>query len=435
MRHKIGIRYEDKYVLEKRVPLIPKHVKQLTDKGIEVEVVPSEKRIFKDEEYRKVGALIKEEPMDADIILGVKEMPLDYFKPYSTYLFFSHTIKGQSYNMPLLRSMMEHKVNLIDYERIVDEKGRRLIFFGRFAGLAGMINSLWSLGQRLKVKGIMTPFMDLQQSHNYDSLEEARAAVSKVGQEIARNGLPEELKPLVIGITGYGHVSGGAQEILNLLPIIEISPADLQKLKGLKKIPSNVLYKVVFKEEHLAKPISKGKEFDLQEYYDHPERFKGVFEQYLPNLSVLMNCMYWDTRYPRIVTKDYLEKAYQQKNLKLEVIGDITCDPDGSVEITHKGTPISNPVFVYNPLTKEPLSGFEGEGVLVMAVDILPSELPRESSIAFSEALIQFLSQLVTADLDVMFQDLNIPAPLKRAMVLHRGKLTPDYEYLNQYIS
>ncbi len=434
MRHKIGIRYEDKYVLEKRVPLIPKHVKLLTDNGIEVEVITSEKRVFKDDEYRQAGALVTREPLDADIILGVKEMPLDYFKPYGTYLFFSHTVKGQSYNMPLLKSMMEHKINLIDYERIVDEKGRRLIFFGRFAGLAGMINSLWSLGQRLNVRGIRTPFLNLQQSHHYDSLEEAKAAVSKVGQEIAMKGLPEVLKPLVVGITGYGHVSGGAQEILNLLPVMEISPVDLLKLKGQKKIPANVIFKVVFREEHLAKPVSKGKAFELQEYYDHPEKFKGIFEQYLPHLSVLMNCMYWDDRYPRIVTKDYLEKAHQQHQIKLEVIGDITCDPDGSVEITHKGTPISNPVFVYNPVTREPQSGFEGDGIAVMAVDILPSELPRESSIAFSEALIPNLSQLVTADLDVMFQDLNIPAPLKRAMVLHHGKLTPEYEYLKQFL-
>lgn len=433
--HRIGIRYEDKYALEKRVPLIPKHVKRLREDGIEVKVVPSEKRIFKDEEYRKAGAVITEEPLDADIILGVKEMPIGYFKAHNTYVFFSHTVKGQSYNMPLLKDMIKSKINLIDYERIVDEKGRRLIFFGRFAGLAGMINSLWSLGQRLKVKGIETPFMHLQQSHHYDSLEDAKAAVSKVGQEIARKGLPESLRPLVIGITGYGHVSGGAQEILNLLPVMEISPADLLKLKTDKNLPSNVLYKVVFREEHLVKPLSDNEEFELQEYYDHPERFEGVFEQYLPHMTVLMNCMYWDARYPRIVTKDYMEKAYREKNLKLEVIGDITCDPDGSVEITHEGTPIDDPVFVYNPLTGKPVSGFEGEGVLVMAVDILPSELPRESSIAFSEALFPYLSELVNADFDVAFQDLDIPAPLKKAMILHHGELTPDYEYLNSFLA
>lgn len=432
--HRIGIRYEDKYALEKRVPLIPKHVKQLIAKGIEVKVVSSEKRIFKDEEYRNAGAIITEEPLDADIILGVKEIPIGYFKALNTYIFFSHTVKGQSYNMPLLKNMMANKINLIDYERIMDEKGRRLIFFGRFAGLAGMINSLWSLGQRLKVKGIKTPFMHLQQSHHYDSLEQAKEAVSKVGQEISKNGLPETLKPLVIGITGYGHVSGGTQEILNLLPVEEISPADLLNLKADKRSNFNKIYKVIFKEEHLAKPVSDGKTFDLQEYYNHPEEFVGVFEQYLPQLSVLMNCMYWDTRYPRIVTKDYVEKAYHEKNLKLEVIGDITCDPEGSVEITHMGTPIDDPVFVYNPLTRKPVSGFDGEGVLVMAVDILPSELPRESSMAFSEALFPYLSELVAADFNVPFQELNVPEPLKKATILHHGQLTPDYEYLEDFL-
>ncbi len=432
--HRIGIRYEDKYALEKRVPLTPKHVKQLTENGIEISVVPSEKRIFKDEEYREAGAVINEEPLDADIILGVKEMPIGYFKADNTYIFFSHTVKGQSYNMPLLKNMMANKINLIDYERIVDEKGRRLIFFGRFAGLAGTINSLWSLGQRLKNKGIKTPFTQLQQSHLYDSLEQAKEAVSKVGKEIALTGLPEALKPLVIGITGYGHVSGGAQEILDLLPVKEISPAELLKLNSNKDLPSNILYKVVFKEEHLAKPVSDEKAFDLQQYYNHPEEFEGVFEQYLPHMTVLMNCMYWDARYPRIVTKDYVEKAYHEKNLKLEVIGDITCDPDGSVEITHMGTPIDDPVFVYNPVTRKPVSGFDGEGVLVMAVDILPSELPRESSIAFSEALFPYLSELVTADFDVEFQNLRIPEPMKKAMILHKGKLTPDYEYLEDFL-
>jgi len=432
--HRIGIRYEDKYVLEKRVPLIPKHVKLLVEKGIEVKVVSSEKRIFKDDEYRDAGAVITEEPLDADIILGVKEMPIGYFKADKTYIFFSHTVKGQSYNMPMLKNMMESGINLIDYERIVDEKGRRLIFFGKFAGLAGAINSLWSLGQRLKVKGIETPFIYLQQSHHYDSLEQAKEAISKVGKKIIKNGLPEVLKPLVIGITGYGNVSGGAQEILDLLPVEEISPADLLKLKADKHRNFNKIYKVVFKEEHLVKPVSEGKVFDLQEYYNHPEEFVGVFEQYLPHLTVLMNCIYWDVRYPRIVTKDYIEKAYHEKNLKLEVIGDITCDPNGSVEITHMGTPIDNPVFVYNPLTGKPVFGFNGEGVLVMAVDILPSELPRESSVAFSEALFPYLLELVPADFNVPFQDLNIPESLKKAMILYHGNLTPDYEYLKDYL-
>ncbi len=431
---KIGIRYEDKYLMERRVPLVPAHVKLLVEQGFEVQVVPSEKRIFNDEEYLKAGAILKNEPIDAKLILGVKEMPIGYFQKDKTYIFFSHTIKGQSYNMPLLKNMMQSGINLIDYERIVNDKGERLIFFGRFAGLAGMINSLWSLGRRLMINGVETPFLKLKQTHNYNSLQEAKAAISEVGRQIAENGLPKALKPLTIGITGYGNVSKGAQEILNLLPVMEIEPKELLNLENNNNLPSNVIYKIVFEEKHLARNKQEGKKFVLQEYYQYPERFVGVFEQYLPHLTVLMNCMYWDTRYPRIVTKNYLEQLSKNKKLKLEVIGDVTCDPNGSVEITHKGTAIEDPVFVYNPLTRTPSMGFKGDGVLVMAVDILPSELPRESSLAFSNALIKYLPELAKADLNVTFDKLKIPLPFKKAMILYHGNLTPDYQYLKTYI-
>jgi len=434
MKHRIGIRYEDKYLMEKRVALVPEHVKQLVEKGIEIQLVPSEKRIYKDTEYQAVGAKLTVEPLDVDVILGVKEMPLNYFQHYKTYIFFSHIVKGQSYNMPLLRNMMENKINLIDYERIVDEKGRRLIFFGRFAGLAGTINALWSLGQRMKIKGMETPFLKIKQTHHYHSLEEAKAVLSEVGQQIKAMGLPEALNPLVIGITGYGNVSKGAQEILNLLPVQEITPAELLQLRQQENLPDNVIYKVVFKEEHLAVPKEKGHTFDLQEYYQHPERFEGAFEQYLPHLNVLMNCMYWDDRYPRIVTKDFLEDAWKRDGIPLEVIGDVTCDPDGSVEITHQGTAIEDPVFVYDPVQRKSSMGFEGDGILVMAVDILPSELPRESSQTFSDALMKFIPDLLAADFNVSFEELRIPTPLKRALILHHGNLTPDYQYLKQYI-
>lgn len=428
--HKIGVRYEDKYAMELRVPLVPDHVKELIDSGLEIEVVKSPKRIFKDEEFLKAGATLVDELTDSDIVLGVKEMPIDFFRKNKTYIFFSHTIKGQAYNMPSLKKMMEQKVNLIDYERIVDEQDRRLIFFGRFAGLAGMINSLWSIGQRLAEFGIETPFLKLQQTHNYQSLEEAMEVVSAVGQFIAKNGLPDNLHPFVIGITGYGNVSKGAQEILDLLPVIQISPEELLKLHTEKNLPNNVVYKVVFEEKDLSTPMEEGKAFDLQEYYNHPERFKDQFEKYIPHLSILMNCMYWNDNYPRIVTKDYLEKLFSTGHPKLLVIGDVTCDPDGSIECTHKGTEIEDPVFVYNPLTREPTMGFKGEGVLVMAVDILPSELPREASQTFSDALIGFIPQIAKTDFMVPFDDLKLPAPIKKALILHKGELTPDYLYL-----
>ena len=431
--HKIGIRYEDKYVMERRVPLVPAHVKELINKGLDIEIVKSEKRVFGDIEYKQVGATLVDEVTDSTVVLGVKEMPIDFFRDELTYIFFSHVIKGQPYNMPLLKRMMEKKVNLIEYEKIVNDKNQRLIFFGRFAGLAGMINSLWSFGERYKELGIETPFLSLNQTHSYSSLEEAKTAIRDVAASIRENGLDNTITPVVIGFTGYGNVSQGAQEIYDLLNPVEITPKQL--VEGYAdNHPENQFYKVVFKEEDLSEPIDPDKEFVLQEYYSHPELFKSKFEQYIPKMTILMNCMYWDDKYPKIITKDFLMDYFKTESPKLVVIGDVTCDPDGSVECTHKGTEIEDPVFVYNPETREPVMGFKGHGLLIMAVDILPSELPRESSQTFSDALIGFMPEIAKTDFDVSFKELQLPDPIKKALILHKGKLTPDYEYLKQYI-
>jgi alanine dehydrogenase len=431
--HKIGIRHEDKYVMERRVSLVPEHVKQLISKGLEIEVVNSSKRVYDDSEFEAAGATLVDEVTDSTVILGVKEMPMDFFREELTYIFFSHIIKGQPYNMPLLKQMMRKKINLIEYEKIVNDKNQRLIFFGRYAGLAGMINSLWSAGQRWNELGIITPFLSLKQTHRYNSLEEAKEAIALVGEELNKNGLPSHISPIVTGFTGYGNVSKGAQEIYDLLSPVEISPDELTDNDYHTKTDA-LFYKVIFKEKDISDHIKGSSNFDLQEYYNHPELFKSKFEQYIPHLTILMNCMYWDDRYPAIVTKDYLEKLYSKDNPKLLVIGDVTCDPDGSIECTHKGTEIEDPVFVYNPITRKPTMGFKGKGILVMAVDILPSELPRESSQTFSDALVGFMLEIAETDFDVPFEELRLPKPIKKALILHKGKLTPDYEYLKQYL-
>ena len=434
MNKKVALRYEDRYAMERRVAIIPAHVKKLIDRyGLEFYVQKSDKRVFTGDEYRKAGAKIVDDIKDIPVVFGVKEMPEDLFQPGHTYIFFSHTIKGQPYNMPLLKRMVEQKVNLIDYEKIRDEHGRRLIFFGRFAGLAGMINTLWTLGKRLELKGIDTPFARLKQAHKYHSLDEAKTHISEVGMEIAKNGLPEDMTPFVFGITGYGNVSKGAQEILDLLPVMQISPSRLLRLKEEGKLPSNVMYKVIFKEYHLATPKDPAHKFELQDYYHHPEKYRGDFEKYVDKLDVLVNAMYWDDRYPRLITNDYLKKNYNE-DFKLKVIGDITCDPKGSIECTTECTTIENPVFVYNPLTDEHRYGFEGDGIAVMGVDILPSELPRESSIAFSDALFDFVNDIVTCDYSRNYDELELPAPVKRGMILHNGNFTPEFEYMREFI-
>lgn len=434
MNKTFAIRHEDKYLMERRAAITPIHVEQLIRKGLKVIVESSEKRIFKNEEYLKAGAEISDDISDSPVVFGVKEMPLSIFEPHKTYIFFSHTIKGQAYNMPLLKKMIEKKINLIEYEKIVDEENRRLIFFGRFAGLAGMINSLWSFGLRMKEQGIETPFIKLKQSHLYDSLEEAENEIRAVGQEIREKGLPSELQPMVIGITGYGNVAKGAMHIADLLPITEISPEELKDLNASNNLPSNVIYRVTFKERHLSKPINKKDEFELQDYYNHPEKYENQFEQYIPHLTILMNCMYWDTKYPRIVTKKYLKELYKNGEPKLKVIGDVTCDPDGSIEATHKGTEIEDPIFVYNPITEKPIMGAKGNGILIMSVDILPSELPRDSSLAFGNALLDFVEEITTCDYSKSFEELTLPSPIKKALILHNGEFTPAYEYMKKFV-
>ncbi|NOU48658.1 MAG: hypothetical protein HOO86_16580 [Bacteroidales bacterium] len=433
MNNIVGIRFEDKYEMERRVPIVPHHVKKLVEKGLAFHVQTSAKRAFTDDSFEDAGAKIVSSLENASVIFGVKEMPETFFEENKTYVFFSHVVKGQPYNMPMLRAMMDKKCQLIDYEKIENEENKRLIFFGRYAGLAGMINSLWSLGQRYKLQGIDTPFAHIRQAYTYPSLKQAYEAVSKAGYEIAQHGLPDAISPIVIGFTGYGNVSKGAQEIAHLLPSIEISPKQLLEL-DFNQVSKKLIYKVVFKESDLSRPIDRTAVFDLHHYYGHPECYENQFEKYIPNLSVLVNCIYWNNQYPRMITKDFLEKLYANGEPKLKVIGDISCDPDGSIECTHKGTEIENPVFVYNPVTRVPTYGFEGEGILVMAVDILPSELPLESSIGFSEALYPYVEKIVGADYDKPFDKLELPTAIKKALILHKGKFTPNYEYMSSFI-
>jgi len=431
----LGIRHEDKYVMELRAPLTPRHVEHLVKhKKLDIVVQSSGKRVFKDDEYIQAGALIQKDLNECSVIFGVKEMPLEFFEPEKTYVFFAHVIKGQPHNMPMLKRMMELKCNLIDYEKVVDEQGKRLIFFGRYAGMAGMINALWSWGQRLTKLGFQSRFEKIRQAHHYHSLQEAKDDISSVGQLIAENGILSEWRPLVIGFTGYGNVSQGAQEVASFLPLKEISPAKLLHLKDRKKLPDNLIYKVVFKEEDMYRHRDHSKPFDLSDYYANPQDYESQFEKYIPHLSMLVNCVYWDQRYPRLVTKDYLERLFAEDRPKLIVIGDISCDVNGSVECMEKPTTIEDPVFVYNPIARSIEMGFGGKGVLVMAVDILPAELPRDASNGFGDVLVNFAKPIIDADFDADFDDLDLPKSIKKGLILHRGELTRDFEYIRQYL-
>jgi alpha-aminoadipic semialdehyde synthase len=432
----IGVRREDKSKWERRVPVTPKDAAELQrEQGIHIMVQPSPIRAFTDEEFAQAGIAVQEDLSACPVIVGIKEMPEHVFEPGKAYIFFAHVIKGQPYNMPMLQRMLDLGCTLIDYERIADENGRRLIFFGWHAGVAGMIDTLWALGQRLAWEGISNPFRGLRQTHTYHDLEEVKEALRHTGARIDAEGLPPEVAPMIVGVAGYGNVSSGVQEMLGFLPTIEIEPEEVDTIAKSEDYSRHHLYTVVFKEWHLVEPASPGTTFALQDYYDHPERYRGVFARYLPHLTVVINAIFWTDAYPRLVTKDSLKTLFSGKDRpRLRVIGDISCDVEGAIECTVKSTEPGDPVFVYDPASEGVTDGYEGTGIVVMAVDILPSELPREASSDFSRILKPFLPPIARCDFSAPFEACRLPPEIKRAIIAYQGKLTPDYQYIQEYL-
>ncbi len=427
----LGIRREDKHEWERRVPLTPEAVRGLVAEGLAVTVQPSPIRAFGDDDYRAAGATVAEELIGSKVVFAVKEIPARLLRRDGAYVFFSHTIKGQAHNMPLLRRLMELGCTLIDYEKITDASGRRLVLFGYHAGLAGMIDTLAVTGQRLAALGHANPFASLQLAHRYADLDAARAALGAAGEALKAAPLPEALRPFVVGFAGYGNVSRGAQEILALLPTEEVSPAALQALVEAGDAPGDRVYKVVFKEEHLVEP--RGDEpFELQTYYQHPERFRSIFAPQLHRLNVLINAIYWTEAYPRLVEREALRSHTGPS--RLQVIGDISCDIEGAVECTLKATTPGAPAYVYDPATGSATDGVEGPGIAMMTTDCLPCELPRESSAAFSAALAPLAGAIARADYSGACEDAGLPPEIARATILWRGQLRPDYAYLEEFL-
>lgn len=432
---KIGIRKETQYPSEKRAALTPEHVKDIVEQGVSVLVEPAdEQRVFTPEEYEKSGAVMDRNLDDCSIIFGVKEVPIKDLIPNKPLVFFSHTIKGQDYNMPLLQAILDKNVTLMDYELVKNDKGFRIIFFGKFAGYAGVIDSLWLMGKRLKHEGLQTTFDKIKQATEYNMLSDAEIALKEVGEEIKKNGLPEEIVPFITGFTGYGNVSKGAQELYDLLPHVEIPPSELENFMKKGEFSNKVVYKVEYKEEDMY-VLPSVEKFSFDHFVKNPNEYSSIMNKHIPNLSMLVNGIYWEERFPKHITKQNMKEYYEtSENQKLKVIGDITCDIEGSVEMTMKATPSSNPAFVYEPLTGEVKDGVEGNGPVILAVDKLPAELPRQASKMFGDALLPFVKDLANADFSLDFEDLKIPLEFKNAIITHKGKLTPNFEYLKEYL-
>ncbi len=434
MGHRIGLRREDKNPFERRVALTPEAVGRLVAQGIRIEVERFDRRCFPDAAYEAAGALLVDDVRDCEIVLGIKEMPLGYFREGGAYIFFSHTIKGQPYNMPMLAELVDKGCTLIDYECVKDESGRRLIFFSRHAGVTGMLDSLWTLGQRMKALGYDSPLLELQPAHRYADRDAALAAVAAVGERIRHEGLPDALAPVVIGLTGGGNVAAGATSVLEHLPIEEITPDGLADWVrghagtvdrlGLVRLDGGDLV------EHVERPDF----FEWQDYFDHPEHYRSRMAPWLRHLTLLVHGIYWDERYPRLVRREDLAALFDTGPAKLLAIGDITCDIEGSLACTVRETDPGDPVYVYDPRTGDAPMGFEGEGIAVLAVGNLPAELPIDASQTFSDALEPFVPQLARADLIGALDRAGLPDPLRRAVLVWNGQFTPDFAYMRAFL-
>jgi alpha-aminoadipic semialdehyde synthase len=336
--------------------------------------------------------------------------------------------------MPLLQKIIASGSTLIDYERITDSEGRRIVYFGRYAGDAGTIDILSLMGAYWEAKGLSSPLTAIRRAHQYASVADAQSHLKTVGKAIADRGLPAELTPFTVGILGYGNVSQGAQQILECLPTERVAASDIETLVKTGEADAKRIYLTVFKEQDLVER-KDGNPFELQEYFGQPALYQSRFEPYLAHYRILINAVYWESRYPRFVTWDGLRRLYEKENPPLLAgIADITCDTHGSVECNVRATDSDMPAYRVNPLTREVSDGHTGDGIVVLAVDNLPCELPHDSSTFFSNQLAPLVPGILAADYERSLEKSGLSPEVRKAVIVYKGKLTPDYAYLQEHL-
>lgn len=428
LRDAIGILRETKNKWERRVPLVPDEVRGLVAAGIAVRVERSPTRALADADFAAAGATLVDDATDCRFIVGVKEVKTSQVKPGQTVMCFSHTIKGQSHNMPLLAHFMKQAATLIDYEVIVDDAGVRQVAFGRYAGLAGAHETLWTLGHRLAALGQPSALAGLKHAVDYHDLAEMVAHTRELLTELRKEG-PAALTPFVVAVTGEGRVSGGALEYLDLVGAIPCTVSEAIALPT--DSPDDRTLRVLHVKDAELFVTAGTKRFDFAKYLEHPERFLNVGAMYLPYCRALVNGSYWDARFPRLLDDSTLRRMYANGTLPA-ALGDVACDIDGGIEWTVMATQNDEPAFVYDPATRRATVGVAGEGVAIMSVDNLPCALPRDASFDFSRALVPFIRSFFEARYEGGVGGLS-PA-LQNAVVVAAGKLTPRHQGLAKFL-
>lgn len=397
---KIGIIREGKVPPDARVPFSPQQCVDIQQHfPFKIVVQPSPVRCYKDEEYAALGIPLVPDVSDCDILMGIKEVPVDQLIPNKTYCIFSHTIKAQPHNRKLLQAILNKNVQLIDYEAVTNDHGRRLIAFGHFAGMVGAHNAIWTYGQR-------TGAFELKRMKDFFDYAEAKEYYKHL-----------QLPPVKIVVTGSGRVGSGAVEVLRDMGIQQVNPEDFLVNKYNIAVFTHL-------NSHHYMVRKDGKPFDTGDYYNHPDRYRSNFEPFTSVSDIFINGIYWNPKAPAFFDK----AAMRREDFHIKVIADVTCDlaPESSVPSTLKASTIADPVFGYDPFTESEVNPYHEKVIDMMTIDNLPSEMPRDASAYFGAQFIKYiLPEFLIA---------NHSKVLERATVTKNGHLTPYFQYLQSYV-
>ena len=398
---KIGILREEKTPEDNRVPLTPSQCRTLMEEypNIWVAIQPSTNRCYTDDEYRYQGIAVRDNLSDCDLLLGVKEIPPQLLIPDKTYMIFSHTIKKQQHNKKLLRAVLEKRIRLIDYECLKDENGKRIIAFGRWAGIVGAYNTIRTIGLR-------TGRFDLMPMHECHNFAEAQKELHKL-----------DLPPWKVVLSGDGRVSEGSAFLLDMMKIRKVDPHSF-----LYKEFHEAIYTQLHSRDMFYRDGDE--EFNESHYHAHPEEYKSTFYPFTKVADAFINGIYWDKRIPVF----FSEEQMREKDFNIKVIGDITCDisPEASVPSTLHASTIHEPVFGYDPHSGTECEPYQSDCVDVMSIDNLPNELPRDASEDFGNML---MSRVIPRLLKEWSTTIN------KATIALDGHLNEPYSYLEDYVN
>jgi saccharopine dehydrogenase (NAD+, L-lysine-forming) len=400
---KIGIIKEGKTPPDRRVPLSPKHCEILLQRypSLEIAVQPSDIRAFKDSEYQAFNIPLQDDLSDCDLLLGVKEVPINMLLPHKRYMFFSHTYKKQEYNRDLLKAILAKKVSLIDYEMLKDPGGKRLLGFGRYAGIVGCYNGFRAYGK-------LSGQYDLKPAHLcHDRLE--------LESELVKVVLPKNFR---IAISGAGRVAGGAMEILSALKITQVYPDEFIR----EDFNQEAVYTQLNVQDYFRR--CDGKDFKRKDFYQDSEGYESNFLTYAAHADMYVACHYWSEESPFIFDREMA----RDPNFNIKLVADISCDIDGPVASTIRPSTIADPFYAYNPISeKEVALGTEGS-IAVSAVDNLPGELPRDASEDFGNELLKNV-------IPHFFNEDELQILDKATETTLAGNLNSHYSYLEDYIA